>query len=543
MDNLLKTIKQMFLSTSLDRWQVQHLDYNYYMIFSIFLGFFGLDYWYLGAPGTGILKFIVNITTFGYWWFYDIVNVVFNQEQVRLFGPAVPAVGSIGIGGARFRDDERPKADKETLDKHMNFMLYGLALTFLGIFGIDSLITGDIEGFMIRLGCFFTVILIPISLVWWIANLYSYYGNTNDCINQHWDFFGGPEPEEGAEQCPNPLMLFTTWILETLLAILEFIPGLGPIATFLRSFLDTLKSAYGMVRGAVTQVAKEAYAVRKGAKKLKTGLMQGLPTREELEALQQDPLPTEGDCSKNFKVKLEELEKDKAKEITAGIRGAKAEKHESDMDDLTDEEKTWLLEKRATKGLTSAADKAAGYVGEIATGESAAARGKLAAGVTGLGAAMKAFREGKSWGNIGESAAQALVKQGYSPEQIAKGITKGFDIGGKGLQKVLDTKAVQSFADKGGILGAIDRTTGAIQKSGEDYRKMMGQKAGGQESDNPILPLLLVATIGLIVVSGIVLSLRRSMQKNEPAKPDQRGGEKDDVPPEPGSSRVVATNA
>ena len=50
----------MYNSTSLKRWQIQNLDYNYYWAFTVLLGWFGVDYWYLGAPLTGLLKMIVN---------------------------------------------------------------------------------------------------------------------------------------------------------------------------------------------------------------------------------------------------------------------------------------------------------------------------------------------------------------------------------------------------------------------------------------------------------------------------------------------------
>ena len=57
------------------------------------------------------------------------------------------------------------------------------------------------------------------------------------------------------------------------------------------------------------------------------------------------------------------------------------------------------------------------------------------------------------------------------------------------------------------------------------------------------------ATLGFILVSSVVLSLLRAYQKNGETRkatrptPDQRGGEGDDVPPEPRGARATAQGA
>lgn len=127
-------IAGLYDSTSLKRWQIQNLDYNIYSIFVCFLGWFGVDYWYLGAPLTGLLKMFVNMFTFGYWWFYDILNVIFNRPTVELFGPTIPFYGSTGCAAGRFRQPNSNE-DPERLAKHLNYIIYGVVLGFIGIIG------------------------------------------------------------------------------------------------------------------------------------------------------------------------------------------------------------------------------------------------------------------------------------------------------------------------------------------------------------------------------------------------------------------------
>jgi hypothetical protein len=67
-------------------------------------------------------------------------------------------------------------------------------------------------------------------------------------------------------------------------------------------------------------------------------------------------------------------------------------------------------------------------------------------------------------------------------------------------------------------------------------------QAGGGITSSP-LSVALAATLGFILVSSVVLSLLRVYQKNVATSkatrptPDQRGGEGDDVPPDPRGAR------
>jgi hypothetical protein len=190
----------LYNSTSLKRWQVQNLDYNFYWAFTVFLGWFGIDYWYLGAPLTGLLKFMVNLFTFGYWWFYDILNATFNRPTVELFGPTMPFFGATGCAGARFRQ-EGGSAPQDKLDKHLNYIIYGLVLGCLGIFGGDSYLIGNTFNAFIRLICLVSMIGIPIAFAWWAVNLYEYVFNANYFVDDAWQYLGAAPPD--GDPCPS----------------------------------------------------------------------------------------------------------------------------------------------------------------------------------------------------------------------------------------------------------------------------------------------------------------------------------------------------
>ena len=278
-------IKQLIQPTTLDRWKTQNLDYNWYFALTIAGGFFGLDYLYLGSPIGAIVKFIFNLFTFGYWWYYDALSATVSQDQVRLYGPSAPVLGATGLAGARFRDAKRELPPTDQLNKHLNFMIYGLVLVCFGAIGGDSFLTGNFFNGAIRLFSFISIVGIPIAMLWWISNSYYYFLDTSSALDQNWQYFGAPKPADQNAECPSVLMVFTVWALETSLTVMEFIPILSTFAPFVRTFVERLREAYGMTVKVVKATVKELIVAKtKGEQLLAEEKGRPLPTPQELQA-------------------------------------------------------------------------------------------------------------------------------------------------------------------------------------------------------------------------------------------------------------------
>ena len=75
--------------TQIGYWNKPNLSWTIYLILAVCVGFFGIDHLYMRSPFTAFLKFIVNLMTLGFWYFYDIVNAFTEKDLVKKYGPFI----------------------------------------------------------------------------------------------------------------------------------------------------------------------------------------------------------------------------------------------------------------------------------------------------------------------------------------------------------------------------------------------------------------------------------------------------------------------
>ncbi len=151
--------------TQKEFWGGTTLSYTLYTALALIpiTGFLGLDHMYMRSPGTGFMKFIMNFFTLGFWYFYDVIQAVTEQDDVRTFGVSMPLYGPSGIGAGSFGSEEEPvRSDNGSAG---NFLLFCIGSFFLP-FGIEYLIAGDIAGFICKL----VATLFVIGLIYGLIN-------------------------------------------------------------------------------------------------------------------------------------------------------------------------------------------------------------------------------------------------------------------------------------------------------------------------------------------------------------------------------------
>lgn len=113
-----------------------------------FTGFFGIDHLLFRSPSTALLKFLTNMVTFGFWYFYDIVQVTSDKKFIKNYGLTRPFTGPAGLGLDYFSG---VTGEKDTLGPSksgiMSLVLFVAYLfTTLAPFGISNFIAGDVDG-------------------------------------------------------------------------------------------------------------------------------------------------------------------------------------------------------------------------------------------------------------------------------------------------------------------------------------------------------------------------------------------------------------
>ena len=152
----------MFDYTQKDFWGAPWYPYWSLIVMSIFLGFVGGDHFFLRSPLSGILKMIVNICTFGLWYFYDLIQIFADKDSVMTNGLSAPLSGGLGIGKGMFTDG-LPK-DTPTSKAPFRYLLY--MMTIFLPFGFDAFIAGDSNAAFARFLTFFIPLLWPIGFFW-----------------------------------------------------------------------------------------------------------------------------------------------------------------------------------------------------------------------------------------------------------------------------------------------------------------------------------------------------------------------------------------
>jgi hypothetical protein len=107
-----------------------------YRLLAIFpmTGMIGMDHFAIGSKETGMAKGLVNLLTFGSWYFFDIAQSL-DATKVVEEGLAIPFYGQVGIGQGNFGEGLLGSKDP-SVKFWLNIMFIFVGLSLAGIAGI-----------------------------------------------------------------------------------------------------------------------------------------------------------------------------------------------------------------------------------------------------------------------------------------------------------------------------------------------------------------------------------------------------------------------
>jgi hypothetical protein len=156
------------------------------MCFVIFplTGLLGADHLLLRSPITAILKVLSIIPLFGFWYFYDISQVLGERELIEKFGIGVPFYGPMGIGAGIFTGAEGTPLSPPDIARPWRFMFYVMATAFFIVFPINKIILGDYIAAFSQIVMYILFPLTFVAIAWGFYDTYNILFKTQDLFEK-----------------------------------------------------------------------------------------------------------------------------------------------------------------------------------------------------------------------------------------------------------------------------------------------------------------------------------------------------------------------
>jgi TM2 domain-containing membrane protein YozV len=139
------------------------------------LGFFGTDHFYLRSFGTGVQKLIFNIFSLGFWWWWDVLQIVTDSNKVKAEGLNTPFDWVRGVGRGVFEDPVKKAEALENGGKIVrvkkDLFVYALLTMILGICGADKFYIGETYQGIAKLLSVFNIFTFLFGLAWVIWDI------------------------------------------------------------------------------------------------------------------------------------------------------------------------------------------------------------------------------------------------------------------------------------------------------------------------------------------------------------------------------------
>ncbi len=166
----------MFDYTRGSYWGGAHLSFGIFAVLAVFplTGLLGIEQLYLRNPLGMLIKIIGNIFTLGFWYFFDIAQIVSDSANIRRAGIQYPLMGPTGIGAGIFvgseDDPDAPAEAPEDTPQSWKWIVFAI-LTLLP-FGGEHFFVGDTSGGIFKAITTITWFLWPVAMLLSIVNIF-----------------------------------------------------------------------------------------------------------------------------------------------------------------------------------------------------------------------------------------------------------------------------------------------------------------------------------------------------------------------------------
>lgn len=170
-------------------WGGAQINYWVYFFLAVFplTGLLGFDHMALRSPMTAAMKLLSIIPLLGFWYFYDIAQLLGERDLVEKNGLAVPFYGPIGLGAGMFSGTEGIKVAPKDAPNPWIYLAYALTTCIFIAFPINKFVIGDFWGGISQIIMYILFPLTFLAIAWGFYDIYKVLFKPRDIIEQ------GPE--------------------------------------------------------------------------------------------------------------------------------------------------------------------------------------------------------------------------------------------------------------------------------------------------------------------------------------------------------------
>jgi hypothetical protein len=311
----------MFDYTRGSYWGGAHLSFGVFAALAVFplTGLLGIEQLYLRNPLGMLIKIIGNIFTLGYWYFFDIAQLISDSANIRRAGIQYPLMGPTGIGAGIFvgseDDPDAPAEAPEDTPQSWKWIVFAI-LTLLP-FGGEHFFVGDTSGGIFKAIATFTWFLWPVAMLLSIVNIFKAWFGVDGLfktglfriwpLSSPFSLRGKIGPTGEASNSEGSGGNFLSQLIAKLLESLSTIPFVGPIIAKVGGVAQTAVEVAGQTVTAAATLGQTAVSAAAQAPVIAaevTGELASVATPEGLKKLaaEQGVTPTAPNAANNSAV-------------------------------------------------------------------------------------------------------------------------------------------------------------------------------------------------------------------------------------------------
>jgi TM2 domain-containing membrane protein YozV len=175
--------------SDVDTWGNPDRNFYVYIVLSFLFGFLGFDHYYLRSYDTGFKKMLVNVLGLGFWYFWDLIQLMRDGKTIRKEGLNSPMDWIRGIGRGTFTMPPPPTAQEggkppSTFQSPKSYIVYTLLAVCFGWLGADQFYIGQTVRGFVKLLSVFNIFLFLFGLLWVAWDAFNAFFRTDSIMKE-----------------------------------------------------------------------------------------------------------------------------------------------------------------------------------------------------------------------------------------------------------------------------------------------------------------------------------------------------------------------